>query len=74
MKTIPPLYSLVIFPNSEQLTLLRSYKQLLKNHIDWFGSVNAAAHITVINFENELSLQLHLDRLENSARHLFHKK
>ena len=63
MKTIPPLYSLVIFPNSEQSTLVISYKQLLKKHIGWFGSVNAAAHITVINFENELSLQLHLDRI-----------
>lgn len=63
-----PLFSLVIFPNSEQSTLIKSYKQLLKNHIGWFGSANAAAHITVINFENELSLQLHLDRIREFCK------
>ena len=67
MKNIP-LYSLVIFPNSEQLALIKSYKQLLKNHIRWFKSVNAAAHITVIQFENELSLQLHLDRIREFCK------
>jgi hypothetical protein len=63
-----PLYSLVIFPNSEQSTLIKSYKQLLKDHIKKFGSINAAAHITVINFENELSLQLHLDRIREFCK------
>ncbi len=63
-----PLYSLVIFPNSEQSTLVKSYKQLLKNNIGWFGSANAAAHITVINFENELSLQLHLNQIREFCK------
>ena len=63
-----PLYSLVIFLNYEQLTLIKSYKQLLKDHIKKFGSVNAAAHITIINFENELSLQLHLDRIREFCK------
>lgn len=67
MKHIP-LFSLVIFPNSEQSDLIKSYKQLLKNHIGWFGSANAAAHLTVINFENELSLQLHLDRIREFCK------
>ncbi|MES2574506.1 MAG: 2'-5' RNA ligase family protein [Bacteroidota bacterium] len=67
MKPIP-LYSLVIFPNSEQLTLIKYYKQLLQNNIGWFGSANAAAHITVMNFENELSLQLHLDRIREFCK------
>lgn len=67
MKHIP-LFSLVIFPNSEQSDLIKSYKELLKNHIGWFGSANAAAHITVINFENELSLQLYLDRIREFCR------
>ncbi len=67
MKQIP-LYSLVIFPNSEQSTLIKSYKQLLQNRIGWFGSANAMAHITVINFENELSLQLHLDRIREFCK------
>jgi hypothetical protein len=67
MKQIP-LYSLVIFPNSEQSNLIKSYKQFLQNHIKWFGSANATAHITVINFENELSLQLHLDRIREFCR------
>lgn len=67
MKQIP-LYSLVIFPNSEQSTLIKSYKQFLKNHIGWFGSANAAAHITVINFEDEPSLQVHLDKIREFSK------
>ena len=63
-----PIYSLVIFPNSEQSTLIKSYKKLLQNHIGWFGSANAMAHITVINFENELSLQLHLDQIKEFCK------
>jgi hypothetical protein len=62
------LFSLVIFPNSEQSALIKSYKQLLKNDIGWFGSANAAGHITIINFENELSLQLHLDRIREFCK------
>ena len=62
------LYSLVIFPNSKQSALIKSYKQLLQNHIKWFGSANAAAHITVINFENELSLQLYIDRIREFCK------
>lgn len=73
MKPIP-LYSLVIFPNSEQSALIKSYKQLLKNHIKWFGSANAAAHITVINFENELSLQLHLDQIREFCKTVIPQK
>ena len=67
MKQIP-LFSLVIFPNSEQSTLINSYKELLKNHIGWFGSANSAAHITVINFENELSLQVCLDKIRQFCK------
>ena len=73
MKHIP-LYSLVIFPNPEQLALIKSYKQLLQNHIGWFGSANATAHITVINFENELSLQLHLDRIKEFCKTVVSQK
>ena len=69
-----PLYSLVIFPNSEQSALIKSYKQLLQNHIKWFGSANAAAHITVINFENELSLQLHLNRIREFCKTVIPQK
>jgi len=69
-----PLYSLVIFPNSEQSTLIKSYKQLLKNQIGWFGSANATAHITVINFENELSLQLHLNRIREFCKTVIPQK
>lgn len=73
MKKIP-LYSLVIFPNSEQSTLIKSYKQLLKNHIKRFGSVNSMAHITVINFENELSLQLYIDRIREFCKTAIQQK
>jgi hypothetical protein len=63
-----PQFSLVIFPNPEQSTLIKSYKQLLYNRIGWFGSFNAAAHITVINFENKLALQLHLGRIREFSK------
>jgi hypothetical protein len=69
-----PLFSLVIFPNSEQSNLIKSYKQLLKNHTGWLGSANAMAHITVINFENELSLQLHLDRIREFCKTVIPQK
>jgi hypothetical protein len=62
MKHIP-LFSLVIFPNPEQIALVKSYKELLKNHINWFGSFNSAAHITVIQFDDEFSLTLHIDQI-----------
>jgi hypothetical protein len=73
MKQIP-LYSLVVFPNSEQSILIKSYKQLLKNHVGWFGSANAAAHITVINFENELSLELYLDKIREFCKSVVPQK
>ncbi len=69
-----PLFSLVIFPSSEQSTLIKSYKQLLKNQIGWFGSANATAHITVINFENELSLLLYLDRIREFCKTVVSQK
>jgi hypothetical protein len=69
-----PHYSLVVFPNSGQSTLIKSYKQLLYNHIGWFGSANAAAHITIINFENELSLQLYLDRIREFCKTVVSQK
>lgn len=62
MKQIP-LFSLVIFPSPEQMALVKSYKQLLKSHIGWFGSANATAHITIIQFDNEFMLNLHLEQI-----------
>jgi hypothetical protein len=67
MKQIP-LFSLVIFPSPEQSALVKSYKQLLKSHIGWFGSANAAAHITVINFDDEFSLHLHLEHIREFCK------
>ncbi|WP_121313106.1 MULTISPECIES: hypothetical protein [unclassified Flavobacterium] len=67
MKQIP-LYSIVLFPTPEQSALIKSYKQLLKNHIGWFGSANAAAHITIINFDNEFSLKLHLEQIKEFCK------
>ncbi|MBN8642787.1 MAG: hypothetical protein J0L86_13330 [Flavobacteriales bacterium] len=63
-----PLYSLVIFPNEAQKQLVKDYKQLLKSKIGWFGSANAAAHITVINFENELMLALYLEQIREYCK------
>jgi hypothetical protein len=67
MKQIP-LFSLVIFPTPEQTALVKSYKELLKSHINWFGSFNAAAHITVIQFDDEFSLTLHIDQIRDFCK------
>ncbi|NNT72150.1 hypothetical protein HKT18_07995 [Flavobacterium sp. IMCC34852] len=67
MKQIPQ-FSLVVFPTAEQSDLVKSYKQFLKNEIGWFGSANAAAHITVINFDDEFSLQLHLEQIRDFCK------
>ena len=63
MKKPIPLYSLVIFPTTEQSTLVKSWKQQLQNQINWFGSANAAAHITIIQFENEMLMSLYIDQI-----------
>ena len=73
MKQIP-LFSLVIFPNPEQSILIKSFKQLLKNNIGWFGSANAAAHITIINFEDEASLLVHLDKIREFCKNVVSQK
>jgi hypothetical protein len=67
MKPIPQ-FSLVIFPTREQSEIVKYYKQLLKNSIGWFGSANAAAHITVINFNDEFELNLHLDQIREFCK------
>ncbi|MFN3754134.1 2'-5' RNA ligase family protein [Flavobacterium sp.] len=67
MKQIP-LFSLVIFPSPEQIELVKSYKQLLKSHIGWFGSVNSKAHITVIQFDNEMLLTLYIDQVREFCK------
>lgn len=67
MKQIPQ-FSLVIFPHSEQRNLIKSYKELLKTQIGWFGSANATAHITVINFDDEFSLNLHLEQIREFCK------
>lgn len=67
MKQIP-LFSLVIFPSPEQIALVKSYKQLLKDCIGWFGSANATAHITIINFDDEFSLNLHLEQIREFCK------
>lgn len=63
-----PLFSIVIFPNEDQIHQVKSYKQLLKSKIGWFGSANAIAHITVINFENELTLALYLELIREHCK------
>lgn len=63
-----------LFPNSEQSTLIKSYKKLLKNQIGWFGSANATAHITVINFVDESSLQVHLEKIRKFCKTVIPQK
>jgi 2'-5' RNA ligase superfamily len=63
-----PLFSLVIFPNENQIQLVKGYKQLLKSKIGWFGSANASAHITVINFEDEQTLDLYVEQIRKYCK------
>ncbi|MBL7887016.1 MAG: 2'-5' RNA ligase family protein [Flavobacterium sp.] len=63
-----PLFSIVIFPNEDQIQQVKKFKQLLKSKIGWFGSTNAAAHITVINFENELTLALYIEQIREYCK------
>lgn len=67
MKQIP-LYSLVIFPTQEQIDLIHSYKQLLKKEIGWFGSANSSAHITIIQFNNEMELVLYIEQIREFCK------
>ena len=67
MKQIP-LYSLVIFPTPEQSVLVKFYKQALKDKIGWYGSANAAAHITLINFDDEVMFTLHREQIREFCR------
>jgi hypothetical protein len=67
MKSIP-LFSLVLFPSEEQLIQIKAHKQLLKSKIGWFGSVNASAHITVINFENEEQFLFFVDQIREFCK------
>lgn len=73
MKPIP-LYSLVIFPTFEQQFLIKSFKKSLKDNIDWFGSVNSDAHITIINLENELTLGLYINQIKDFCKTIIPQK
>lgn len=46
-----PEYSLVIRPPQHIIDHVAVLKNRLKEHIGWFGSANAQAHITVFNFD-----------------------
>ena len=67
MKHIP-LYSLVLFPPSEQSATVKSYKQLLRNAIGWFSSANSAGHITIIQFKNDLELSLYINQVREFCK------
>lgn len=69
-----PLFSIVIFPNEDQIQQVKSFKQLLKSKIGWFGSANAVAHITVINFENEFTLALYIEQIREYCRTITSQK
>jgi len=73
MKPIP-LYSLVIFPTIEQQYLIKSFKNSLKDTIGWFGSANSDAHITIINLENVLTLELCLNQIKEYCKTIIPQK
>lgn len=50
-------YSIVIHPSEEIIEDVKKMKELLANHVGWFRSKNALAHITICEFqasENDL--------------------
>ncbi len=67
MKPIP-LFSLVLFPAEEQLIQIKTHKHLLKSKIGWFGSANASAHITLLNFENEEQFLFFVDQIREFCK------
>lgn len=71
---IPAEYSIVVFPTPEQSELVKSYKQLLKSKIGWFGSVDSAAHITLIELKNDLELSLYIDTIREFCKTLVPKE
>ena len=73
MKAIP-IYSLVIFPTTEQQNLIKTYKKSLKENIGWFGSANSDAHITIINLENELTLGLYINQIKDFCKTIIPQK
>ncbi len=73
MKAIP-LYSLVIFPTTEQQNLIKTYKKSLKDIIGWFGSANSDAHITIINLENELTLGHYMNQIKDFCKTIIPQK
>jgi len=64
----------VIFPTIEQQFLIKSIKKSLKDNIDWFGSVNSDAHITIINLENELTLGLYINQIKDFCKTIIPQK
>jgi 2'-5' RNA ligase len=73
MKQIPK-YSLVIFPTLEQKDLVKSLKKSLKTEIGWFGSSNSEAHITIINLESELALELYINQIKEFCKTIIPQK
>lgn len=73
MKQIPK-YSLVVFPTSEQKDLVKSLKKSLKEKIGWFRSANSEAHITIINLESELTLELYINQIKEFCKTISSQK
>ena len=46
-----PEYSLVIRPPDPVIELVGNLKKRLREHIGWFGSAHAQAHLTIFNFD-----------------------
>lgn len=63
--------SIVLFPTPEQSSVIKTYKQLLKNNIpSGYGSANSAAHITIIQFKTHLEFVLYSDQIREFCKTL----
>ncbi len=63
--------SIVLFPTPEQLNLIKTYKQLLKNRIPkGYGSANSAAHISILQFKTHLEFILYANQIREFCKTL----
>lgn len=67
-----PKYLLAILPPPNIEDLVHGWKKLLEKEIEWFGSVNSRAHITVDNFDsNNNDFETKLTRVRQFCNNVY---
>lgn len=52
-----PEYSLVAFPALPHIELVKYWKRILKDKIDWFASCDSKAHVSIMEFQDATKLE-----------------